>query len=127
MNVSFNTYNDFLIEYENYRLDKCDNCSGTRELLNDDVTIIIEDRTLHFPELLVLGCKGVGGDYTKSPKNKSSNRTFPMLPQLEEALKQRKILIAPLDSWYIFTGINKKTPLKSSESDFNGAFNSDED
>ena len=56
MNVSFNTYNDFLIEYENYRLDKCDNCSGTRELLNDDVTIIIEDRTLHFPELLVLGC-----------------------------------------------------------------------
>lgn len=45
--------------------------------------------------------KGVGGDYTKSPKNKSSNRTFPMLPQLEEALKQRKILIAPLDSWYV--------------------------
>ena len=24
-----------------------------------------------------------------------------MLPQLEEALKQRKILIAPLDSWYV--------------------------
>ena len=44
---------------------------------------------------------GVGGDYTKNPKNKSSNRTFPMLPQLEEALKQRKILIAPLDSWYV--------------------------
>ena len=44
---------------------------------------------------------GVGGDYTKNPKNKSSNRTFPMLPQLEEALKQRKILISPLDSWYV--------------------------
>ena len=44
---------------------------------------------------------GKDGDYTKNPKNKSSNRTFPMLPQLEEALKQRKILIAPLDSWYV--------------------------
>ena len=42
---------------------------------------------------------GKDGDYTKNPKNKSSNRTFPMLPQIEEALKQRKILIAPLDSW----------------------------
>ena len=44
---------------------------------------------------------GKDGDYTKNPKNKSSNRTFPMLPQLEEALKQRKILINPLDSWYV--------------------------
>ena len=44
---------------------------------------------------------GTNGDYTKSPKNKSSNRTFPMLPQLEQALQQRKILINPLDSWYV--------------------------
>ena len=44
---------------------------------------------------------GKDGDYTKNPKNKSSNRTFPMLPQIEEALKQRKILIAPLDNWYV--------------------------
>ena len=44
---------------------------------------------------------GADGDYTKSPKNKSSNRTFPMLPQLEQALKERKILINPLDSWYV--------------------------
>lgn len=41
------------------------------------------------------------GDYTKNPKNKSSNRSFPMLPQLEEALKQRKILIAPEDNWFV--------------------------
>ena len=44
---------------------------------------------------------GADGDYTKSPKNKSSNRTFPMLPQLEQALKERKTLINPLDSWYV--------------------------
>lgn len=41
------------------------------------------------------------GGYAKSPKNKSSNRTFPMLPQLEEALKQRKELIKPKDSWFV--------------------------
>lgn len=44
---------------------------------------------------------GKDGDYTKNPKNKSSNRTFPMLPQLEEVLKQRKVLLNPLDSWYV--------------------------
>lgn len=41
------------------------------------------------------------GDYTKNPKNKSSNRTFPMLPQLEQALKERKILIDPHDNWFV--------------------------
>ena len=41
------------------------------------------------------------GDYTKSPKNKSSNRTFPMLPQLEQALKERKALIEPQDNWFV--------------------------
>lgn len=39
--------------------------------------------------------------YAKSPKNKSSNRTFPMLPQLEDALKQRIAAIHPLDSWFV--------------------------
>ena len=41
------------------------------------------------------------GDYTKNPKNKSSNRTFPMLPQLEQALKERKALIDPQDNWFV--------------------------
>ena len=41
------------------------------------------------------------GDYTKNPKNKSSNRTFPMLPQLEQALKERKALIDPHDNWFV--------------------------
>ena len=44
---------------------------------------------------------GKDGDYTKNPKNKSSNRTFPMMPQLEEALEKRKAFINPLDSWYV--------------------------
>ncbi len=45
--------------------------------------------------------EGLKGDYTKNPKNKSSNRTFPMLPQLEEALKQRRDIIKPKDSWFV--------------------------
>ena len=44
--------------------------------------------------------KGLG-DYTKNPKNKSSTRTFPMLPQLEQALKERKSLINPNDNWFV--------------------------
>lgn len=44
---------------------------------------------------------GTNGAYTKSPKNKSSNRTFPMIPRLEEALQLRKSAINPLDSWYV--------------------------
>ena len=39
--------------------------------------------------------------YAKSPKNKSSNRTFPLLPQLEEALLQRKAAIHPKESWFV--------------------------
>ena len=39
--------------------------------------------------------------YTKNPKNKSSNRSFPMLPHLEQALKQRKEIINPKDSWFV--------------------------
>lgn len=41
------------------------------------------------------------GAYAKNPKNKSSARTFPMLPQLEEALKQRIAAIHPDDSWFV--------------------------
>lgn len=49
----------------------------------------------------ISGEEGLKGDYTKNPKNKSSNRTFPMLPQLEEALKQRKDIIKPKESWFV--------------------------
>jgi integrase len=45
--------------------------------------------------------EGVSRAYTKNPKNKSSNRSFPMLPQLEEALQQRKDIIKPKNSWFV--------------------------
>ena len=47
------------------------------------------------------------GDYTKSPKNKSSIRTFPLLPQLEEALIERKTAINPKDNWFVI-GVEEK-------------------
>ena len=49
----------------------------------------------------IIGEEGLNGDYTKNPKNKSSNRTFPMLPELEEALIERKKKINPKDSWFV--------------------------
>ncbi|MGN0351079.1 MAG: hypothetical protein ACI4ES_05450 [Roseburia sp.] len=60
MDFEFHTYSDFLREYEKYPLDKCSKCKGVREIRDDDVTIIIEDRTLHFPQLLVLCCINCG-------------------------------------------------------------------
>lgn len=56
MDFIFDTYDDFLTEYKTYEIDKCDSCNGTRELLDDDVTIIIENRKLHFSSLFVLCC-----------------------------------------------------------------------
>lgn len=44
---------------------------------------------------------GKDGDYTKNPKNKTSNRTLPIMPELEDALLRRKAVIVPLDSWYV--------------------------
>lgn len=41
------------------------------------------------------------GAYTKLPKNASSIRTFPMLPQLETALRQRAELISPKPNWFV--------------------------
>ena len=60
MDIRFSTYNDFLTEYQTYKLDKCSNCEGVREVIDDDVTVVIENRTLHFPELLVLCCNKCG-------------------------------------------------------------------
>lgn len=60
MNFNFNTYNDFLLEYEKYQMDKCSRCNGVREIVNDDITVVIENRMLHFPELFVLCCTKCG-------------------------------------------------------------------
>ena len=60
MDIRFKTYNDFLAEYQIYNLDKCNKCKGVRELIDDDVTVVIENRTLHFPKLFVLCCNKCG-------------------------------------------------------------------
>lgn len=41
------------------------------------------------------------GDYTKNTKNKSSNRSFPMLPPLEEAIRKRYDAIHPQNNWFV--------------------------
>lgn len=44
---------------------------------------------------------GVGGNYTKPPKSTSSNRTFPLIEQLQVALKNRYDYIKPKSSWFV--------------------------
>ena len=44
---------------------------------------------------------GVTAGYTKQPKNQSSIRTFPMVPQLWDALKQRHAAIKPEPHWFV--------------------------
>lgn len=59
-------------------------------------------KTITVRTAIGIGYDGVRqGGYAKNPKNKSSNRTFPLLPQLEDALKQRKAAINPKDSWFV--------------------------
>ena len=53
---------------------------------------------------------GNGGNYTKPPKTQSSNRTFPMVPQLREALKTRFDYLKPDNSWFV---IGKKDSFMS--------------
>ena len=55
----------------------------------------------------------ISGNYTKNPKNKSSNRTFPMLPQLEEALQQRYDAINPKSNWFVIGDKEKFMPPSS--------------
>lgn len=45
--------------------------------------------------------KGYGGSYTKGPKNHSSNRTIPMVPQLAYCMKLRYDAIQPEGNWYV--------------------------
>lgn len=54
-----------------------------------------------------------GGNYTKNPKNKSSARSFPMIPQLAEGLKQRYDAINPKDNWFVCGNKEKHLSLSS--------------
>ena len=56
---------------------------------------------------------GSGGNYTKGTKNKSSERTFPMMPQLYEALKEEYDRIKPEGHWYVTGNKDKFMSLQS--------------
>lgn len=42
-----------------------------------------------------------GGSYTKMPKNKASQRTFPMVPQLAKVLRECYDAVKPQKSWFV--------------------------
>ena len=44
---------------------------------------------------------GEGGTYTKGTKNKSSHRTFPMIPQLATCLRLRYEAVKPERNWFV--------------------------
>ena len=52
-------------------------------------------------ETAVTLAKGVAGGYTKQPKNQSSIRTFPIVPQLLNALKERAAAIEAQPHWFV--------------------------
>lgn len=56
MRIAYKSYNDFLDEYKCYHMDQCSKCRAVRELTMEKVDIQIEDRIMHFQELLVLSC-----------------------------------------------------------------------
>lgn len=60
MEFVFASYDEFLEEYKTYRFDDCSKCDGICELVEDDITCIIENKILHFVPLLVLRCKKCG-------------------------------------------------------------------
>ena len=61
---------------------------------------------------------GSGGNYTKPPKTDSSNRTFPMLPQLFDALKKRYDLIEPDNNWFVIGNKDKFMSLQAFTNNF---------
>ena len=63
MEFTFASYDEFLEEYERYRFDECERCNGLCELVENDITCIIENRSLHFVPLLVLRCKKCGATF----------------------------------------------------------------
>lgn len=60
--------------------------------------INFEDNTISITSAIGRGDKE---NYTKPPKNKSSIRTFPLIPQLREALLARYNFLKPSNSWFV--------------------------
>lgn len=56
--------------------------------------------------------QSLGGEYTKPPKNESSNRTFPMPTQIYDALLARYEYIKPENNWFVIGDKDKFMTLK---------------
>lgn len=61
---------------------------------------------------------GEGGGYTKDPKNESSKRTFPIMPQLLEVLKERYDYLKPQNNWFVIGDKEKFMSLQSFTNSF---------
>lgn len=56
MKFEFGTYKEFLDEYERYEMDKCNKCGCKREILVQNVEVVIDERKMFFKELFLLSC-----------------------------------------------------------------------
>lgn len=63
MNFKFDSYEDFIEEYNSYHFDECNFCSGICELVETNIICYIEDKVLCFPDIFVLRCKKCGREY----------------------------------------------------------------
>ncbi len=61
---------------------------------------------------------GKGGNYTKPPKTKSSNRTFPMVLQLHDALKVMYDQQKPENGWFVIGNKDEFMSLQSFTNNF---------
>jgi len=60
MEFIFKTYADFTDEYNRYNMDKCNKCKGTREVVEDKVIVIVENKKMNFEKLLLFQCTNCG-------------------------------------------------------------------
>lgn len=56
MTFSFSSYNEFVNEFRRYHFHECTSCNGMRELNEEEVEIIIDDKMMRFDRLMVLTC-----------------------------------------------------------------------
>ena len=62
MECCFTSYDEFITEYKNYSFDECSNCNGSCELVETDLTCIIEGRILYFSLFLYYVVKKCGNE-----------------------------------------------------------------
>lgn len=86
MEFAFASYDEFLEEYKIYRSDECRKCKGRCELVENDITCIIENRSLHFNTLLVLRCKKCGAIYLPEYSKQMINYAY------KTAVKKNQII-----------------------------------